>query len=239
MANLTVDLGSQGLYADAEPIMQECLRLNLEALSPRHPETLTPRSNLAIAYWYLGKFADAEKMMRETVDVSREVTGPKSFQTLYYQHVFVRVLHGAGKLDEAERLGRTTLAERRQRLPAGSPHVGRTLVALGLVLVSLGKAADAEVFMGEALEIFRNNPDRDDWIPQAQVGRGTALVALGKLSEGEQLLIQGGPRLFSDRRIPAWQKQRTVESIAKAYEQAGKAADAAVWRAKFAFEANN
>src|SRR5437867_3080062 len=75
---------SQGLYADAEPIMQECLRLNLEALSPRHPETLTPRSNLAIAYWYLGKFADAEKMTGETVDVSREVTGPKSFQTLYY-----------------------------------------------------------------------------------------------------------------------------------------------------------
>jgi serine/threonine protein kinase len=236
MANLTADLGSQGLYADAEPIMQECLRLNLETLGPRHPETLVPRSNLAMAQWYRGKFVEAEKTIREFVDIAREVTGPKSFQTLHGEHILVRILDGAGKLEQAERLGRDMLAVKRELLPTRSPHIGRTLVVLGLVLVSEGKAADAADLLGEAVNIFRDSSDRGDWILQAQVGRGTALLALGKLNEGERLLNEAGPRLLADRRIPPWQIQRIVESVAKAYERAGKATDAAAWRAKLAFK---
>jgi serine/threonine protein kinase len=234
MSNLAFDLGSQGRYAEAEPIMQECLRLHLQAkaLGPKHPGTLTARNNLAVAQWYLGQFAEAEATVREALVLSREVTGRRSFQTLYRQHVLARILAAAGKWDEAEQLARDTLAGRREKLPAGNFNIGRSLVVLGLVLVGRGKAAEAVTLLREAPDHFRDKADNDDWLAQAELGRGTALAGLGRFAEAEPLLAAAWPRLRADRRIPAWQKRQAVEAVAKTYEQAGKVAAAAAWRSK-------
>jgi tetratricopeptide (TPR) repeat protein len=234
MSNLGFDLGSEGRYAEAEPIMRECLRLHVEAedLGPKHPQTLTTRINLGVAQWYLGQFNVAERTMREALAISRDVTGAKSFQSLYGQHVLTRILFGAAKWDEAESLGRETLTGRRALLPPGNVNVGRSLVVLGLVLVCQGKSKEAEVLLRDAREHFRDKADNDDWIVQADLARGTALAGIGRFDEAEPLLTAAWPRYFADHRIPPWQKRRAVDSLAKTYEQAGKSAEAAAWRAK-------
>src|SRR5205085_1315126 len=146
--------------------------------------------------------------------LGRELTGPRSWQTLHLQHSLVRVLYGAGKLDEAESLGRETLDTRREVLGPDNVNVGRSQVMLGLVFAARGRAADADATFREALAVFRGKPNADDWVAQAEAGRGAALVALGRAADAEPLLASAWPRVAADRRVPPWQKRKIGELVA-------------------------
>jgi tetratricopeptide (TPR) repeat protein len=230
MSNLGWSLIEQGNYADAEPIIDNCLQLEIEVLGPRHPETLPTRNNLGLCRMYLERFTEAEATLREALSISRESSGPNSKQSLFLESVLTRALSGAGKWDEAEELGRNALAGRREILPAGNVHIGQSLVVLGLVLVAKGKLAEADALLREALSIFRDKTDQDQWVAQAEVGRGTALAALGQFNDSEALLSSARSRFTHDRRIPPWQKRQSAEMLAQIYEQAGKINQAASWR---------
>jgi serine/threonine protein kinase len=232
MANVGFDLNEEGRHDDAEPILRQCLKLRIEtdAVGPKDLNTLAVRSNLGLAQWYRGKFAEAEQTLQEALAVSRELLDAKAWQNLYLQHVLVRILFGAEKYREAEQLGRATLADRRDILGRGNPHVGRSLVVLGLVLLAQDKADDADALFREALSILRDK--KDDFVLQAEMGRGAALILLGRSQEAEPLLAAAWPRVDTEQRIPAWQRRRTAETVARAYERAGQAAAAAAWRGK-------
>ena len=65
-------LQDQGKLAEAEPLMQETLRVKRETLGDRHALTLTSASNLATLLQDQGKLADAEPLCcRETLQECR------------------------------------------------------------------------------------------------------------------------------------------------------------------------
>ncbi len=233
MNNLGVQLSNQGRFAEAEAILVECLGRHDD---PNHAETLSVRSNLGFARLCMGRFAEAEATLRESLPLCVKLTGQASFQSLYFQHNLARTLAASGKLEEAERLAREVVAGRREILPARHLHIGRSLVVLGNALLQRAKWADADPILSEALDIFRQQPNAEDWIAEAQVMRGAAVAGLGRFQEAEPLLAASWPRLAADRRVPTWHKRQAAETIAKVYDKAGKTAEADAWRKKIPSE---
>jgi hypothetical protein len=92
----------------------------------------------------------------------------------------------------------------------------------------------ADPYLREAVGILREKPNLEDWIGQAQMCRATALIGLGRAAEAEPMLKDAWPKYQKDQRVFSWQKQRTIEAVAAAYDQAGQTAKAAEWRAKLA-----
>ena len=69
-SNLAMLLRGQGKLAEAEPLMQETLRVHRETLGDRHASTLNSASNLAGLLRDQGKLAEAERLMRVTATYS-------------------------------------------------------------------------------------------------------------------------------------------------------------------------
>src|SRR5262249_35493619 len=126
------------------------------------------------------------------------------------------------------------LAGRLEVLPPGNPYTGQAQVVLGLLLVAKGKATLAESLLSEAVAILRDKADQEHWVIQAEVARGTALVTLGRYSEGEPLLARAWPRFVASRRVPPWQMFQSAEVLDTVYDRVGKTAEAAAWRGKVA-----
>jgi non-specific serine/threonine protein kinase/serine/threonine-protein kinase len=232
MNNLGVDFVYSGRPDEAAPILRKCLDLKIEHKESR-ATTLATRNSLALALLALGEFSHAEDILNEALDISREATGQTN-DTLHLQYMLVRVWTGAGKLDRAESLGEDTLAARRELLAPTDSHLGRTLVVVGLALVLKEEYKRADPYLREAVGILREKPNLEDWIGQAQMCRATALIGLGRAAEAEPMLKDAWPKYQKDQRVFSWQKQRTIEAVAAAYDQAGQTAKAAEWRAKLA-----
>jgi len=235
LGNSAWDLNEQGKHDLAEPIIRKCIKLR-KAVNPKDPELMQLLNNLGVALSHQGKFDDSVATARESLALGKELVAPRSFQRLYIQHTLLLALFGAGKwkpelLEEAEQLGRDTFEGRQERLSPSSVHVGRTQVLLGLVLAERGKQSDAERAFREARTIFRDKPNQEDWIAMAEAGRGAMLVALGRATDAEKLLVAAWPQIMREPRIPHWQKERLRDLIAAAYAKTGNKDEAARWRA--------
>jgi tetratricopeptide (TPR) repeat protein len=75
--NLAELYRAQGLYAKAEPRLQQSRARMKKALGPEHPDVATSLNNLALLYDAQGLYAKAEPLYQEALAILKKALGPE------------------------------------------------------------------------------------------------------------------------------------------------------------------
>jgi tetratricopeptide (TPR) repeat protein len=113
-------------------------------LSAEHPDTLTSRSNLALALWDLGRHEDAAAEHRAILDTRTRVLGVEHPDTMASRSNLALALWNLGRLEDAEAEHRAALETRTRILGAEHPDTLTSQNNLGVVLRDLGRLEEAE-----------------------------------------------------------------------------------------------
>ena len=113
-------------------------------LSAEHPDTLTSRSNLALALWDLGRHEEAAAEHRAVLDTRTRILGVEHPDTMASRSNLALALWNLGRLEDAEAEHRAVLEARTRILGAEHPDTLTSRNNLGLVLRDLGRLEEAE-----------------------------------------------------------------------------------------------
>ena len=97
------------------------LKLQESKLGPDHPDTLTSRNNLAVAYLAAGRTAEAIAMHEATLRLTESKLGPDHPDTLISRNNLAAAYRAAGRTAEAIALHEATLKLREAKLGPDHP----------------------------------------------------------------------------------------------------------------------
>jgi eukaryotic-like serine/threonine-protein kinase len=137
-------LNHQGHYREEEPILVQVVNERERTLGPQHPDTLSARHRLALAFERENKHAEAETEGRAVLALREKVLGPEHPDTLNTRSNLALVLEHEGKNTEAENEYRAVLVLQDKVLGPEHPDTLRTRDNLALALEEQGKYAKAE-----------------------------------------------------------------------------------------------
>ncbi|MGG6270603.1 tetratricopeptide repeat protein [Leptolyngbya sp. AN03gr2] len=146
----------QGLYADAEPWLADCLAVARSLLGETHPHVATSLNNLAALYESQGRYEEAEPLYQQALELDRLLLGethPHVATSLDNLALLYRV---QGRYKEAEPLHQQALELRRLLLGETHPHVATSLNNLALLYRVQGRYKEAEPLYQQALELRRS-----------------------------------------------------------------------------------
>jgi len=149
--NLGVLLGQRGDWAGAEPLHREALDIIRSVKGPEHPDVAVGRSTLAVVLEAKGDLAGAEKLQRDGLALRLNIFGPEHPDVAYARYALAGLLRTKHDPEGAVRECRQVLALRGRVLPDTHPMVAATQLVLGLALLDLGRAREAEPILRESL----------------------------------------------------------------------------------------
>lgn len=140
-------------YAEAVDLAKQTLAYAEQTYGERHEGTATCLANLALCYTWLREFPKAEPLYLRAVSIREQIYGQRNPHTLETMGELAESYEMAKDYEKAEAI--LIKAMERQK-DWGPTHVGRarTFERLGVVNTGLGKYAEAETFLQQALEIF-------------------------------------------------------------------------------------
>ena len=107
--------------AQAIAIGEQLLADHVRILGPDHPETLSSRNNLAVAYFAAGRIDEAITLYDQNLAARERVLGPDHPGTLTSRHGLAVAYRDAGRIDEAITLYEQTLAAQERVLGPDDP----------------------------------------------------------------------------------------------------------------------
>jgi len=147
-------LGHAHLYKgetrQAEASYREALAMRRKLLSDDDPRVLDDVASLATALFQQGDYVGAEALYREALGSQRRALGDEHPETLSTLIDLAVVLNARGDAAGAERLYRDALAGER-KLGPDPPLLGAALKGLARSLSALGRLAEAQPLLQEAL----------------------------------------------------------------------------------------
>ncbi|WP_165073756.1 serine/threonine-protein kinase [Paludisphaera rhizosphaerae] len=214
MNNLATVYRDGGKIDKAIPLYQQVIPLLEKARGRDHPYTQSAIGNLGMAYLYTKRSAEAVPLLEETHAASR------SNPTLAWAGPFLLDAYAStGKNDEAAKLIPEILAEARRANPKDSPTLSSRIAECSLMLLRIGKFAEAEPLLRENLDI-RRRTQPDSWSTFNTMSQlGGALLGQKKYDEAEPLLVQGYEGLQQRREaIPPQAAERIPEALNRLIE---------------------
>ena len=234
-----------GRAEEAVEILGSVLQSQERVIGLENPVTRETKVLLADLHRSMGRHDEALRLFEELVSWSTRVEGPEARGTLRQTNNVAVTHHHAGRLDLAEELFGDLVT--RYSRTFGSDHSETQVVLrnLGNVISDqvsaardasdperLGSAhhrlgsnflrqrdfAAAENALREAWELALSAPPREEWKLSALTSDlGAALVAQGRLDEGEGLLLEGAELLRDQLGEDPIEEQR--EATARAYDR--------------------
>jgi tetratricopeptide (TPR) repeat protein len=217
---------STGLaIAAAEPLVADCERL----LGAEHPDTLSSRSNLAVAYWAAGRTAEAVVLYEWVLADCERLLGAEYPDTLTARNNLALAYQDAGRTAEAVVLLEQALAVFERLLGAEHPDTLTSRSNLASAYADSGRTAEAVVLYERVLAdrerlLGAEHPDtltsRNNLaMAYAAAGRTAEAVVLLEraLADCERLLGADHPNTLSSR-----------NNLALPYQAAGRTAEAVV-----------
>ncbi|WP_327292810.1 FxSxx-COOH system tetratricopeptide repeat protein [Streptomyces sp. NBC_01198] len=134
-------LSRQGRDAQSLPLRDAILTQREQAFGDTHPETLSARHNLAVAYRDVGDLRRAIALFETTLAQQVQAQGDTHLHTLITRNQFAITYRVAGELDKAIPLFETTLAQQVQTL--GDTHP-TTLITRNQLAIAHRLAGDLE-----------------------------------------------------------------------------------------------
>jgi tetratricopeptide (TPR) repeat protein len=157
ISNLGEFVGGLGRDAEAESLHRQALDGRTRALGLRHERTINSRERLAHALTNLGRFAEAERLAATAAAQGAESLGERHLSTLLAQDTRSASLLGLRRTDEAEPILRrvlSILADKKKNdedIGEGDELSATVRVHLGMAVDSLGRHAEAETLLVEAI----------------------------------------------------------------------------------------
>ena len=191
---------AQGRLAEAEPLYQEALALNRQALRAGHPHIAASLNNLASLYQDQGRLAEAEPLYQEALALNRQALHEGHPTIATRLNNLARLYQDQGRLAEAEPLFQEALAIDRQALRAGHPDIATSLANLAGLYKAQRRLAEAEPLYQEALVLNRQA------LPEGHPDIATSLNNLARLYQAQRRFAEAEPlyqeALAIDRQAP-------------------------------------
>lgn len=241
--NTAACLNSTGRRDEAEAFFRDALAIRSE-LHAADPASIDPmliaavKNNLANCLRQQNddaKRVEAKRLFEEAIETARELGGEQHAYVARGLHLLAIFLWEIGEFDGAERRFLECLDIKRTLYEGPNTSVAATAFAFAEFLIQRNRTAEAEPHAHVALDIRRAAPDAT---PADLADSLTQLARLheiaGRASEAEPLLIEAHEALASSPRYgPAHARTRqAIERLIQFYERAGRADDAARFRAK-------
>ena len=188
-----------GLYAQAEPLLEEALATRRRLLGEAHPDTLSAAHDMATLHQLAGRFPEAEALNHQVLDARSRVLGPDHPDTLKSMNSLANTYARQGRLEEAEALHRKTLAARQRVLGPDHPDALKTMQNLASDCASLDRNEEAEALTRQVVEISQRvlGADHPDTL-MAMLSLGNASMRQDRYQEAEALYRAG---LETSRRV--------------------------------------
>jgi tetratricopeptide (TPR) repeat protein len=174
--------------AQAIPIGERLLADQERLLGPDHPDTLTSRGHLALAYHAAGRTAEAITLHEQNLAGRERVLGPDHPDTLGSRNNLAAAYQAAGRTDEAITLYEQTMADHERVL--GDDHPDTLLLRNNLAAAyhAAGRTAEAITLHEQNLADRERvlGPDHPDTL-QSRNNLANAYRATGRSAESKDL----------------------------------------------------
>ncbi|MGH7555500.1 MAG: protein kinase domain-containing protein, partial [Longimicrobiales bacterium] len=160
LARALNDLGNmrstRGNFDEAAALFRESIDMRRRLLGDEHIGVAIATSNLSVALYRDGEIAGGVREGRAALDLFRRVLGPDHQRTITVQANLAAMQGGEGDHEGAAREHRDILERRKRLFGARHPTVAASLTLLANDLMRLGRDAEAEPLLVEALAILRS-----------------------------------------------------------------------------------
>jgi tetratricopeptide (TPR) repeat protein len=217
----------QGQLRAAITGFEQVLAARRRVLGNEHPDTLTSRHNLALAYRHAGQVSEAIILFEQVVGDRRRVLGDGHHHTLISRDNLAATYRLAGRVTEAITLLEKDVVEYRRVL--GDEHQD-TLISrdnLANAYRAAGRATEAIILYEQVLVDFRRILGAEH--PSTLYCRHNLASTLQSAGRTAEAIILYEQVLADFRRIFGDLNPGTItacDDLARAFEQAGRAADA-------------
>jgi tetratricopeptide (TPR) repeat protein/transcriptional regulator with XRE-family HTH domain len=143
----------RGLYDQAEPLLQQSLKMSEQVLGPEHPDTARLLNDLGWLYYHQGKYDQAETLYKRALDIRKRVLGDLHHDTATTLNDLGLLYENQGKYEQAEPLLQKALAIREEILGLEHSDVGESLNNLAILYYLQSKFEEAEPLYQKALSI--------------------------------------------------------------------------------------
>ncbi|MDZ8083694.1 MAG: tetratricopeptide repeat protein [Nostoc sp. DcaGUA01] len=181
----------QGLYNQALPWYEQCLKVTKKRLGEEHPSVATSLNNLAALYDSQGRYSEAEPLCIQALALRRKLLGEEHPEVAFSLTSLALLYRSQGRYSEAEPFCIQALALSRKLLGEEHPEVAFSLTSLALLYRSQGRYSEAEPFCIQALALRRKLLGEEH--PDVALSLNNLAVlyhSQGRYSEAEPLCIQ-------------------------------------------------
>jgi len=175
-------------YAEAEPLLRECLRLRESKSGPNSPGVAVVLNNLALLLKATNGMGEAEPLYRRALAIGERSYGPDDPGVAIGLNNLAALLDDTNRMAEAEPLYRRALAITERSYGPDHPNVANRLDNLAGLLRDTNRMAEAEPLMRRALAIGERSygPDHPD--VATDLGNLAGLLeATNRMAEAEPL----------------------------------------------------
>ena len=141
----------QGLYAEAEPWLENCLAVVRSLLGEQHPDVATSLNNLALLYYAQGRYELAEPLLQQALQLTRSLLGEQHPAVATSLNNLAALYDSQGRYELAEPLYHQALQLRRSLLGEQHPDVASSLNNLAVLYANQGRFTEAEPLLVQAL----------------------------------------------------------------------------------------
>ncbi|AVH72525.1 TPR repeat-containing protein [Nostoc sp. 'Lobaria pulmonaria (5183) cyanobiont'] len=181
----------QGLYNQALPWYEQCLKVTKKRLGEKHPDVAQSLNNLAGLYESQGRYSQAEPLFIQALALYRKLLGEEHPSVAQSLNNLANLYNSQGRYSQAEPLFIQALELYRKLLGEEHPDVALSLNNLATLYRSQGRYSEAEPLYIQALALWRKllgeeHPD----VAASLNNLATLYNYQGKYSQAESLHIQ-------------------------------------------------
>ena len=217
-------------WTAAEAILRRALAAAQSSFGPDHFAVGNIENDLANVYQDMGRPADAETLFRSSLAKYDAYFGPDHANTAIVRGNLAKAVYRQSRYAEAIELYAPGVEVLRRELP----ETGITITALtqyGVVFLDSGDLGNAELVLGESLEMAKRSLTADDdRTLAAQNALGTTVAMLGRYAEAEALLLASF-EATTDRSLTDDFRTMAITRLSQLYTRWGKPAEAARFQA--------
>ena len=227
LANMHADMGD---LVSAEAMMRDALQIDRRVRSPDDDQMPTRINNLATILVDLERCQEALPLHEESIALRRRLLGEPSAEVAIALGNYASALSCAGRYGEAEAAATAALRMATDVFGADHQRTATIRLRLGEVLMSTGRAPEAEPLLRQSVAVFAAIDPLYFRTGGARAQLGEVLLMLGREEEGVEELEAGYSILAGTVRADVPRMRRFAGLIADHFEGAGDASQAAHWR---------
>jgi tetratricopeptide (TPR) repeat protein len=182
---------ARGLYNEAIPYSEQCLRLTKQRLGADHPLVSSSLNNLAGLYKFQGRYTEAESLYLQSLAIKEKHLGADHSDFPQGLNNLAELYRAQGRYAEAEPLYLRSLSIYEKQLGADHRDVATILNNLGLLYGNQGRYAEAEPIYLRSLSIREKQLGADHPNVAQSLNNLAALYeSQGRYAEAEPLLLR-------------------------------------------------